>query len=338
MANNMNSYTIPTDQTAEERHRDRLAFEYETARFNRPSDPTVTVGGRATEYIAGNEAGGRDGQTRDHKAMIAFAEPGLRPGHIVIGGVETTIEAAKAAGIDVAPFDRAAPSNSGGAATKRTEARTTGKRQWGIVLEDQQQRPPQRVIAAGQSASSDGQDDDTSETPDAAHPARKAAVEAASHTVQGIEQIHGSHVVDAGIEVAVNSGELPEELPSGVTSGHIEKIVAGYVASANETLSEVGATVNMLTETLTDDELREARRATVSGDAAKLQHFGTRAVEMLASLPTSDPESFAEMVAAMAPKERALLSQAANGDWLVTLPGKSPMGFGAAVRAGVVRV
>jgi hypothetical protein len=104
-------------------------------------------------------------------------------------------------------------------------------------------------------------------------------------------------------------------------------------------LSGVGASVNMLMETLSPDELRDARRATVAGDSVKLQHLGSRAVEMLASMPTADPEAFSEMVEAMThEKERAALSRAENGDWLVTIPGKAPMNFGAAVRAGIVRV
>jgi hypothetical protein len=93
----------------------------------------------------------------------------------------------------------------------------------------------------------------------------------------------------------------------------------------------------MLMNTLSDDELREARQATVAGDSVKLQHLGARAVDALASMPTADPEAFAEMVEGMPAKERAALSQAADGSWIVTLPGRAPMGFGAAVRAGIVR-
>jgi hypothetical protein len=326
------SYTIPTDQTAEERHRDRLALEYETSRFNRPSEPTVTIGGKTTEYIAGHEDGSRDASTRTSKVQTSYADPGLRPGHVVINGVETTVEAAKAAGIDVGPFEGAASSRASNeaAAPKRSQ----GKPQWGIVLEGSQ-----GVREAPQGGLDDSQDDDTGDKSDAAHVARKAAVEIASTVIQGIEQMHGSHVVDAVMDAVVDSGELPEELPQGVTSGHVEKGLAGYIASANDMLSGVGASVNMLMETLSPDELRDARRATVAGDSVKLQHLGSRAVEMLASMPTADPEAFSEMVEAMThEKERAALSRAENGDWLVTIPGKAPMNFGAAVRAGIVRV
>jgi hypothetical protein len=340
MSSNFNTYSIPSDQTAEERDHIRRQYERETGRFNQPSAPTVTIGGRATEYVAGSgEAGGREGHARGHKTLTAFAQPGLRPGHVVVGGVETTIEAAKAAGIDIGPFDRAASlSSADEAAAKRAEARaTSSKPQWGIVVEQGQQEQPQqvpaqRVTEAPQSAVDDGKQDDTGDTPEATYESCKAAVEAASKTIQGIEQLHGSHVVDAGLEAAADSGEMPDELPEGVTPGHIERIVAGYTASANSTLGEVGASVDMLMNTLSDDELREARRATVSGDSTKLQHLGARAVDMLASLPTTDPDAFAEMVEMMPPKERAALSRAANGDWIVTLPGKAPMGFGAAVR------
>lgn len=261
--------------------------------------------------------------------------PGLRPGHVMIGGVETTIEAAKAAGIDVGPFDRAASlSPADEAAAKREQARASSKPQWGIVLEGSQ-----RAGEAGQSAVDDApKGGDAGEDQKAAHGTPEAAVEAASKAIQGIEQLHGSHVVDAGLDAVVDSGELPEELPEGVTSGHIERIVAGYVASANDTLSGVGASVDMLMNTLSDDELRQARQATIAGDAVKLQHLGSKAVDALASMPTADPEAFAEMMEGMRSEERKALSQAANGDWLVTLPGRAPMNFGAAVRAGIVRV
>jgi hypothetical protein len=197
---------------------------------------------------------------------------------------------------------------------------------------------PQPAVEAGQSATDTAPKGDTSDDQKAAHGTPEAAVEAASKAIQGIEQIHGSHVVDAGLDAVVDSGELPDELPEGVTPGHIERIVAGYVASANDALSGVGASVDMLMNTLSDDELREARQATVAGDSVKLQNLGARAVDALASMPTSDPEAFAEMIEGMKPQERQALSRAANGDWLVTLPGRAPMNFGAAVRAGIVRV
>jgi hypothetical protein len=332
---NYQDYQVPSDQTAEERDLIRRQYERETGRFNRPSAPTVTMGGRVTEYIAGHEDGSRDASARTSKVQTAYVNPGLRPGHIMIGGVETTIEAAKAAGIDVGPFDRAASSLSDAdeAAAQRDRTRAQSKPQWGIVVEGSQQPGEAPQVSVGNAPQGD-----TDEDQKAAHGTPEAAVEAASKAIQGIEQLHGSHVVDAGLEAVVDSGELPEELPEGVTPGHIERVVAGYVASANSTLSGVGSSVKMLMETLPDDDLREARRASVMGDAVKLQHLGARAVDALASMPTADPEAFAEMLEEMPAEERAALSQAANGDWLVTLPGRAPMGFGAAVRAGIVSV
>jgi hypothetical protein len=94
----------------------------------------------------------------------------------------------------------------------------------------------------------------------------------------------------------------------------------------------------MLMETMTDDELREARRATLMGDSAKLQHLGQQSVARLATLPSADPEAFADMIADMRPNERKALSQTEGGEWIVTVPGKPAMSFGAAVRAGIVRV
>jgi hypothetical protein len=331
---NFHEHHVSSDQTADERMRDRLALEYETSRFNRPSAPSITIGGRVTEHVAGHEDGSRDASSSTSKVQTAYVNPGLRPGHVMIGGVETTVEAAKAAGIDVGPFDRAAsPSRADEAAAQRDQVRAQSKPQWGIILEGSQ-----RAGEAPQEAGNGSPRADAGEDQKAAHGTPEAAVADASKTLQSIEQTHGSHTVDAGLDAVVDSGELPDELPEGVTPGHIERIVAGYVASANDTLSGVGASVDMLMNTLSDDELREARQATVAGDSVKLQHLGARAVDALASMPTSDPEAFAEMVEGMKPQERKALSRAANGDWLVTVPGRAPMNFGAAVRAGIVRV
>lgn len=53
-----------------------------------------------------------------------------------------------------------------------------------------------------------------------------------------------------------------------MNEAHANRIVEGYVAQANDTISGVGSSVNMLMETLSDDELRDARRATIMGDVA----------------------------------------------------------------------
>lgn len=137
-----------------------------------------------------------------------------------------------------------------------------------------------------------------------------------------------------------DSGYIPDanQLPEGVTSAQVESIVAGYVAAADNALSTVKSSVDMLMETLTDGELREARLATIMNDTTKMQHLGRQAVDRLSMLPERNPQAFAEMIEGMSPNERKALSQNSRGDWVVTVPGRKPMGFAFAVKEGIVRV
>lgn len=284
---------------------------------------------------------GREGTSRVHMKETAYASGGLRPGHIIIHGRETTIEAARLAGFDVSaaqegeqrrPF--AAPNHP---AARRDTAFPTI--QVGGTGADEYQ-PLQHPDAASQKPHSAAQESTSEQPDDGAGLTPQETADAASEAIQAIERSHGAHVVDDGLDEVSDSGYLPDEdqLPQGVSMAAVEKIVAGYTAVANDTLQGVGASVDMLMETLSDAELREARQATITGDSAKLQHLGARAVTTLAMLPTSDPEAFAEMVEGMRPQERKALSQADNGDWVVTVPGRPAMSFAAAVKAGIVRV
>lgn len=321
---NFQNYTVDGATTPEQRELWTKQLDYMTRNNRQTPGVTVTQGGKVTEVVHGF-----DSQSRTHGAQTAYADPGLRPGHVMIGGVETTVDAAVAAGLMTReeanvgfkkPVDRSPIQQRGTAAG---DSKGT------------QQQPEK----APQKATSGQQEGNDPESPEAVQRAREGAAQAASETLARLDQTVGSDAVDEGMNAVAESGYLPEadELPPGVTPGHVERIVAGYTAQADDTLSAVGASVDLLMTTLDDGELQAARMATVLGDAAKLHHLGQQAVERLAVLPTSDPEGFAELIADMRPEERKALSQAANGDWIVTFPGGRTMEFGAAVRQRIVR-
>lgn len=286
----------------------------------KPAGARSEIVGGTIEIIAG-----RDGTLHDKgKTKTAFANPGLRPGHVIVGGIETTIDVALREGL-ISPEEAANAGFKGPVAHKTPT--TTGTKQGTPKNSPQEATSAQQDVAEGDTLE-DGQ------------VSPEAAAQAASEALQSIERAFGPEVVDMGLDEVAESGYLPEEdqLPQGVTADHLETVVAGYVAQANDALSGVGASVDMLMETMTDDELREARRATLMGDSAKLQHLGQQSVARLATLPSADPEAFADMIADMRPNERKALSQTENGEWIVTVPGKPAMSFGAAVRAGIVRL
>lgn len=328
---NFESAQIGSNQTAEERDRLRNQLDWENRRFNQPSAPSVTIGGKVSSVVMDGSGNAVSAGTSD--VVTAVASP-YRADRVIIGGVETSREAAIAAGLIKPetplgfkqPAAQTPPAGSSaldnGAVMAGGLDRQTLQQLHGAG--DQRQPAEAPKAAAG--------DDGTT--------GRQAAADAASQTLEGIAQRYGSHVVDAGLSEAVESGSLPgtEQLPEGVTQEHVERVVAGYVAVADDMLSEVGASVALLTETLSADELREARRATLAGDNLKLQHYGRQAVERLASLPTRDPAGFADMVQNMRPDERKALRQTPNGDWKVSLPDGREMSFGTAVRQRVVRI
>jgi len=274
-----------------------------------PAAPSVTLGGKVVEFHAGS-TGGAD-KVINRGVETAIASPGVKPGHVIIGGVETTVEAAIAAGL-----------------MERGDAPKPGFSQ-----------PVQPKAQAGAGDKPAKADDVKEKASDTTSHAAIAAKEA-SETLDGLDQALGSHVVDAALNSVVESGYYPEgdELPEGVTSDHVNKIVAGYTAQANATLADVGASVPMLMEVMSDAELREARSATITNDTMKMQHLGRQAVERLASLPETDPAAFAEMLVDMKPEERKVLSQNDRGEWIIALPGKPVMSYAAAVRQGIVRV
>ncbi|PVA11551.1 hypothetical protein DC366_00845 [Pelagivirga sediminicola] len=247
----------------------------------------------------------------------AYAAPQLRPGHIMIPGAgETTIAAAKAGGLiphtykegDPLPFD--AP----GGAKDTSAANSTANG-------DQQKEQEQKELTV---------------------PEHRAKV--ASELLQGVDQMHGAHVTDGLLALAVEDGEplsVLDQLPEGVSEPQVMQVYAGYVAQAEAVLSEraPGVSIDTLNDTLSDDELRAARHATVNGDADELARFGQMAQERLAGLPNSDPEGFQQMVDDMSAVERKCISfDKLSGEWRVSVPNHPVMSYGAAVRMGLIRV
>ena len=91
----------------------------------------------------------------------------------------------------------------------------------------------------------------------------------------------------------IASGELPAELPTGVTQEMVQAVADGYVAQANTVLQETGVTVDALTSFLNENELRDARQAVFTSNDDRLKELAGRAKARLVTLP-NDPALFQE--------------------------------------------
>lgn len=138
----------------------------------------------------------------------------------------------------------------------------------------------------------------------------------------------GATAVNSLQQDVVASGVLPSDLPQGVTQEMVDTLVGGYVTQANSVLRETGATVDALTDFLTENELRDARIAVFTSDDATLQQLGKKAVARLEKLP-ADPVLFKEMTAAW-PKE-VQVTQRDGVTWIKTPAWEMP--WGQAVKA-----
>lgn len=243
------------------------------------------------------------------RAKTVYATP-TEPGFIPLpGGGKTTVEAAKAGGLiphtwkegDSLPFDQApAPKEAQDGAPKDTQDKA----------------------------------------PEATHAEHLAKL--AGDVLRGVDQAHGPQVTDALVDQVADNGDpdsILDQLPAGVSPTHVKQVMAGYIAQANDMLSTVGASVPLLEQMLDADELRQARRATLSNAPDEMARLGQMAVDRLAQMPTTDPETFREMVEGMDPKARKMIRHDRNsGQWIVTIPGHPSMAYGAAVRLGLVKV
>lgn len=247
-----------------------------------------------------------DGQqfTKDLSARSVDTQRQVRPGNVLIGGVETTIEAARAAGLLPPGFD--------GPVGGKTAA-----------------------PAGNQQGEQKGQDE-------AAEDSAGDATDLAAAVMDTLAGALGAEAVETGIWQAAETGDVESSIPQGVTEDAVSAIVEGFTAQANAVLGALPAgvaSVDMLLETLNDGELREARMATIHNDREKLAHLGRTALGRMETLPYQHPGAFEALIADMPANERkALTFNEERGEWVVKIPGRQAMSFGSALRAGIVRV
>lgn len=245
----------------------------------------------------------------------------VKPGYIEVPGLgQTPIDAAKAGGLipqnwvegQPLPFDNA-PATQG-----RSKAAQDGT----------------------PTGSKEGADKGPETSPEVAHAAHLAKL--AGGVLDQVNNAHGTATTDGLLEAVAESGDIEsimDRLPEGFQAVQAKQVMAGYVAQANHTLSAVGSTVPMLEEFLDDDELRNARRATLSNSPDMLHELGRAAVDRLAALPQKDPKAFQEMVDGMDAKSKEMLRyDRQRGAWIMTMPDGSKMSYGAAVRMGIITV
>lgn len=245
--------------------------------------------------------------TKDLSARVVETQRQLRPGNVLIGGVETSIEAARAAGLLPPGFDRPA----GNKATPAGNAQATTQDQKG---------------AEGDQKAAEGD-----------------ATDLAAMVMDTLADALGADAVESGIWQAAETGDIEASTPQGVAEDATDAIVQGFITQANNVLGSLHgggiASVDMLLETMNDAELREARMATIHNDREKLANLGRVALGRMETLPYKDPSAFEALIVDMPADERKALSYSEERrEWVVKLPGKQAMSFGSAVRAGIVRV
>jgi hypothetical protein len=279
---------------------DELQAMRDAAEAPRASVQVNTGGGGRVTFRNGQEIVETDAGTQ----RLEIAAP-LRPGHVLINGVETTVAGAKAAGLLPEDYQEGTP------------------------------RHPQDAARSPAGSSNDGDKAEESNTPDADTP---AAIKAASDILNRAVEGHGVDVVESTLMATAETGELPETLPEGVTADDAKAVYDGYVAQAEATLAEVGASVPMLDEMLTDEELKAARQATFFRDHGRLQALGQEAQRRLELLPMNDPDLHRELVGTLPQEWREKVAKDQNGNWSIDL-GKpyGRMSWGTAVRAGFIR-
>jgi hypothetical protein len=164
-------------------------------------------------------------------------------------------------------------------------------------------------------------------------PGEGDAVAKAVATLNQATEVLGADTVQALQHDVISSGELPAELPQGVSREGLDVVVAGYTAEANATLSGTGASVETLTGMLTEHELADARMSVFQGNDARLQELGREANKRLQLLPERDPASMKELTAGWPHEVKIVV----RGDetWVETPGWKMP--WAAAVRAGKVK-
>lgn len=275
--------------------------------------------GTTTVNIRGNEI------TSSTKKVDSYqASPQVPAGHVAVPGLgTTTIAAAIAGGLlpegwktgDASPFDFA-----GGAQAGSLPAISSAS--------------PATPLADSAALDAEADNDDLDSI------TRKTAVELASKALADVDNSLGADAVTTLLQSAADTGRIPDmdSLPDGVSEEAVGRIHAGFVAQADAALSSVGASVAGLSETLTDEELRVARAATINGDNDHLRALGQISLQRLAALPSANPDRFNDLIEGLPEDERkALRYDDTRGAWLIDHPTAGTMTFGAAVNLGIVR-
>lgn len=244
---------------------------------------------------------------KDLSDRTVTTERQVRPGNIIIPGVgETSIEAARLAGLLPPGFKEPVGGQSAAAPAGNPQ------------LGEQQPKSDQGAETSGD------------------------ATDLAADIMNTLAGALGADAVEAGIWQVAETGDVESSVQQGVTEDAVNAIVEGFMAQANSVLNTLPAgvaSVDMLLETLSPAELREARMATIHNDREKLAHLGNTALGRMETLPYQDAVAFKALVSDMPAKERKALTFNENsGEWFVKVPGRQAMSFGSAVRAGIVRV
>jgi hypothetical protein len=221
----------------------------------------------------------------------ASAVSSPRPGMVTVGGITTSIEAAKAGG--VIPQDYQPGFKAGVAAAPQSNQQPQVQQQ----PQQPQSNDENTIKATAEQAKSIN--------------ASTAAIEQANEAI-------GNFAVSSLLEDAVVSGDIPATPPKGISAEQVSAVIVGFEAQANAVLSETGASVSLLNDMLNESELRAARLATYRGNDRELRDLGNKAMDRLAKLP-NDPATFKALTADWG--NDVQITRGKDGDTLVKAPG-----------------
>lgn len=236
-------------------------------------------------------------------------------GHVSIGGQIVSIEAAINAGLlDPSSLPSAAKAGD-----------TVDQARYQALAQKATQRHHQGAPAASKGATGT----EVAQTGD-------AVVDAANVTYNRLEQTLGSTGIAALEADVVQNGVIPDGLltQGGAVGQAVQQVYDAFVRTTDATLAPFGVSSAGLGEVLDDDQLYAARKAAFSGHTEALEALGREARTRLASLPDSDPETFADLTGAYASR----IGKDANGQTTIQLDGGQSISWSAAVAAGIVRL
>lgn len=300
---------VPTDTTPEQlqQWRDQLSRQNPDAA---PVHGKHTVASKAEVVMQGGRVTHLAEQAKTQGYNEAYVNQ-PKPGFVTIGGVETPVAAAKAAGLLPNHWQEGQP----------------------VPFADPAAAPKEVKAGTHSGAEAEQKQEVDASTAHAQHLAKIAG-----DILQGVQQIHGPGAAEPLLSEVAESGDLDSvlnNLPQGVTETHAKQVYAGFRAAADHAFAQGGSSLAAVEELLNDAELRDARRFTLANNPEALANLGRVAAERLAQLPEVEARAW---IAELPAKERGYF--AFNKDRGVTFkaPGLPEMSWGAAVRAGYVKV